>query len=149
MLQPCSIRWERSGQAISLIWVTDWLKRNPKSDPTNEDTVRMALSDMLMAVQSVTQNLPDGEAISESLQHLAVLLADPVVLGMIMTVAATNGQELLALKPVTDGADNDDPADDDWLLEEVVEVLEHLARQPGVMETALVQVYVSLQHKFG
>lgn len=129
--------------------VTDWLKRNPKSDPTNEDTVRMALSDMLMAVQSVTQNLSDEEAISESLQHLAVLLADPVVLGMIMTVAATNGQELRALKPGTDGADNDDPADDDWLLEEVVEVLERLARQPGVMETALVQVYVSLQHKFG
>jgi hypothetical protein len=123
--------------------VSDWLKRNPKSNPANEDTVRMALSDMLIAVESVTENLSDEEALSESLQHLAALLADPVVLGMIMTIAATNGQELRALKPFTDGAPNDS-ADDDWLLEEVVEILEDLARQPGVMETALVEVYASL-----
>jgi hypothetical protein len=129
--------------------VSDWLKGQPESDPADEDTVRAALSDLLMAAQSATGNPSDENAISESLRHLAVLLAEPVILGMIITIAATDGKKLLELKPdVTDGNLSDDPAaDDDWLLEEVVEALEDIARQPSMLETSLVQVYMSLQNK--
>jgi hypothetical protein len=71
------------------------------------------------------------------------------VLGMIMTIAATNGDELRGLKPDADEVKNHGSTDDDWLLEDVVEVLEDLASQPGVLEIALVQVYAGLQQKFG
>lgn len=129
--------------------VSDWLKKQPESDLTDENTVRAALCDILMAVQSVKESLPDGRTMSESLRHLGFLLAEPVALGMIITIAATDGKNLLELKPdVTDGdASGDAVADDDWLLEEVVEALEDIARQPSMLETTLVQIYISLQNK--
>jgi hypothetical protein len=127
---------------------SDWIKSHPESDPADEDTVRAALSDVLMAIQNLAENRPNEEAVSESLRHLAVMLAEPVILGMIITIAATNGKKLLELQPDDTGGDaNHDPdADDNRLLEEVLEALEEIARQPSILEATLVQVYINLQN---
>lgn len=120
-------------------YVTDWLKRNPGADPTDEATVIGALSEMLLAALAITENLPDGDTAREARRHFAVLLADPDILGAIMTVAATDGKKLLAMRP-------DLPKGisvDDWLLEEVIEVLEDLADQPNMLAISLEQAYRS------
>jgi len=108
-----------------------------------------ALSEILLAEFSITENLPDADTVSEGRQHLAVLLAVPDVLGMIMTVAATHGRELLAMKP----PESELPPGvtvDDWLLEEVIVVLEDLANQPNLLAVSLEKAFRSAaQAKIG
>ena len=129
--------------------VTDWLRRNPGADPRDEATMSGALSEILLAEFSITENLPDADTVSEGRQHLAVLLAVPDVLGMIMTVAATHGRELLAMKP----PESELPPGvtvDDWLLEEVIVVLEDLANQPNLLAVSLEKAFRSAaQAKIG